>query len=161
MSGTKRSGGRPTPTKILKLRGSWRAKNRTNEPEPEIEKPVPPEYLNEQEKKIFEEQAETLYALGMITRIDASVLARYAALTLQWREAHRQLVEGVATHMALKDENQKVKHFMPTPPYQVFNKAHEALLKIEQEFGLTPAARPRIQVNKKSDPIDSLLEGLA
>lgn len=138
-------GRKPTPTNILKLRGSWRAKTRPNEPTPEVTKVEAPEFLGAREREIFDKMAEKLFDLGVLTEIDAGALTRYATILVRWMDAARQMAEGVATHIAIKDDEGKVKSFMPTPPYMVFNKSNEQLMKLESEFGLTPAARPRLQ----------------
>jgi P27 family predicted phage terminase small subunit len=138
-------GRKPTPTNILKLRGSWRAKTRPNEPTPEVTKVEAPEFLGAREREIFDKMAQKLFDLGVLTEIDAGALTRYATILVRWMDAARQMAEGVATHIAIKDDAGKVKSFMPTPPYMVFNKSNEQLMKLESEFGLTPAARPRLQ----------------
>jgi len=138
-------GRKPTPTNILKIRGSWRAKTRPNEPTPEVTKVEAPEFLGAREREIFDKMAEKLFDLGVLTEIDAGALTRYATILVRWMDAARQMAEGVATHIAIKDDEGKVKSFMPTPPYMVFNKSNEQLMKLESEFGLTPAARPRLQ----------------
>jgi len=138
-------GRKPTPTNILKIRGSWRAKTRPNEPKPEVTKIKAPEFLGPREREIFEKMAEKLFDLGVLTEIDAGALTRYASILVRWMDAAKQMAEGVPSFMPVKDENGKVKGFISTPPYMVFNKSNEQLLKLEQEFGLTPAARPRLE----------------
>ena len=156
MAGSKRSGKRPTPTNILKLRGSWRAKTRPNEPTPEVCKVDAPDFMTAREKEVFNQISEKLYDLGVLTEIDAAALTRYATILVKWIDASRQLSEGVATHMSVKDENGKVKGFVATPPYIVFNKCSDQLLRLEQEFGLTPASRPRLE--SISGPKDGIID---
>jgi P27 family predicted phage terminase small subunit len=138
-------GRKPTPTNILKIRGSWRAKTRPNEPKPDVVKIEAPEFLGPREREIFDKMADKLFNLGVLTDIDAGALTRYASILVRWMDAAKQMADGIPTHMPIKDENGKVKSFMPTPPYMVFNKSNEQLMKIESEFGLTPASRPRLQ----------------
>jgi P27 family predicted phage terminase small subunit len=138
-------GRKPTPTNILKIRGSWRAKTRPNEPKPEVMKIKAPEFLGPREREIFDKMAEKLFDLGVLTEIDAGALTRYASILVRWMDAAKQMADGVPSFMPVKDESGKVKGFIPTPPYMVFNKSSEQLLKLESEFGLTPAARPRLE----------------
>lgn len=152
-------GKRPTPTNILKLRGSWRAKTRTKEPTPKIIKLLAPEFLKAREKDLFNSMSEKLYAVGILTEIDSAALVRYCTILGRWMDAELQLAAGAPTHIALKDENDKVRNFMPTPPYMVANKTNEQLSKLEAEFGLTPASRPRLHSEHATDSgIDKILK---
>lgn len=144
-------GKRPTPTNILRLAGSWRAKTRPKEPKLEVRRLIAPEFLKTREKDLFNSMSEKLFNAGILTEIDSAALVRYCTILGRWMDAEMRLAAGMLTHIPLKDEKNKVRNFMPTPDYMVANKTHEQLLKLEAEFGLTPASRPRLHAEGATD----------
>ncbi len=55
----------------------------------------------------------------------------------------------------LKDDNGKTKCFQEWPQAAIANELAIQLTRLEQEFGMTPSARTRIQVNVRPRPIDA------
>jgi len=118
-------GTKPTPTRILENRGSWRAKKRKGEPRPAGAMPDCPEWLGQEEKKVWDSVATQLNGLGVITRLDGAALARYCVYAVLWvAEAEK-----------------------PTRNEMDFERYSNQLLKIEREFGLTPSSRTRLRVS--------------
>lgn len=120
-----------TPTSVLEKRGSWLVKDRKmTEPQPERGRPTCPNALKDDARKLWRKLVPMLDAMGVLTRIDGTVLERYCVLMVKWRhnEAH--------------------------PTEKSFDKGlrlNEALLKLEVQFGLTPSARARLQVLPKQE----------
>lgn len=135
----------PTPTEVLKLRGSRRAAGRKNEPKPPNGAPPRPRWLSKEAKAAWKQLVPELDALGVLTKIDGNALARYCAMWVRWKRAADHL-EKYGESYPLKDNEGKVKCFMPFPQAAVVNKLSIMLLRIEQEFGLTPASRSRLQI---------------
>ncbi len=53
----------------------------------------------------------------------------------------------------LKDEEGKIKYVAPWPQVSIANKLAQQLTRLEQEFGLTPSARARLQLSPaKKEP---------
>jgi phage terminase small subunit len=52
----------------------------------------------------------------------------------------------------IKDEQGRVKCVMPFPQVAIANKLVQQLIRLAQEFGMTPSARSRIQVEKPYKP---------
>ncbi len=155
-------GVRPVPTKILEQRGSWRAKTRPDEPQPEPAKIEPPKFLKAADKKYFREMVETLFSCGIMTRVDGGSFTRYITSFGRWVEAERALAEGEPTHYEIRDDAGNVKGVVMSKAYATVCKEHERLLKLEQEFGLTPASRPRLQAVKPTkDAIEEIFGELA
>ncbi len=46
----------------------------------------------------------------------------------------------------LKDEKGQVKYFQQWPQVAIANKLAQQLTRLEQEFGMTPSARARLQI---------------
>lgn len=151
MSGGRR-GPAPTPTSLLKLSGSWRAKTRGNEPQPEPGAPPSPDWLDEDARAVWNELAPQLEQMGVLTQIDGRALARYCDVWVRWYKARDFLRQHGDTY-PLKDESGKVKYLQQFPQVAIANKLATQLTRLEQEFGMTPASRARIQVTPDARPM--------
>lgn len=137
----------PTPTAILKTRGSKMAKyERTREPQPTPDAPPCPAHLDKPERAAWDDLAPKLAAMGVLTSVDGNALERYCVLWVRWRKVSEFIAKYGETY-PIKDDAGKIKCFMPFPQVAIVNKLGEALLRLEVQFGLTPAARARIEVN--------------
>src|SRR5262245_53421542 len=128
---------RPTPTSILRLRGSWRANTRPDEPKPRVAAPSPPTWLSPAAKTEFTRLARELADIGMITALDRGVLAAFCVLRERWIEAECRVGElGVV----VKSPN----GFPVINPYlSVANEALRQLRAYAIELGLTPSSRSK------------------
>ena len=124
-----------TPTNILNMRGSWRGGARDKEPEPDRSVPECPEWLLDDAKSKWVELVPQLAAMGVLGTCDRGALARYCQLWARWR----------AVEEAGGDTNQSLK-------------LSAALIRLEKEFGLTPAARAGLAV-EKADPQENRGKG--
>src|SRR3990167_11235512 len=77
----------PTPTATLKQRGSWRANERKNEPQPERRIPDCPDWLAPEAAEVWNQMAVLLDAMGVLTVADGNALARYCVLWVRWKRA--------------------------------------------------------------------------
>jgi len=141
----------PTPTQLLHLRGSWRAKQRGAEPKPRRTRPRPPASLSDDARKVFLALARQLHAQQVAVGIDAQSLARYSDLLVDYWKA----AEFVAKHGAVyvvrgkpgKDgEPAQAVGFRVYPQMALKLGLASELLRLEREFGLTPSARTRVEV---------------
>lgn len=148
-------GPRPTPSEVLRLRGSWRADLNRGEPKPPLGPPERPDWLDEEAAAVWDQLVPQLEAMGVLTRIDGMALARYCLIWKFWRRA-ALFVDKYGTSYSIKDGNGRVKAFGQFPEVAQIHKLSLALSRLEQEFGLTPSARTRINVPlqpKESDPV--------
>jgi P27 family predicted phage terminase small subunit len=147
----RKPGPRPAPTALLKLRGSLnptRALERKFEPiaQGELADEEPPPDLTESQED-FWRYAVANMPRGVMKRID--------------RELLRVWVEAADRHntarlmQAMLDRDSKLKLLIKTPdglapsPYNdIIDKAAKIMIRVAQELGFSPAARPRI----KADP---------
>jgi len=114
----------PTPSSVLENRGSWRAKINDKEPVPELlSKKYVPEFLSKAEKKIWKEVSARLINLGVLTELDWRLLERYCVTYNLWKRAVRN----------------------PLSKHTEIDAYATQLLKIEQQLGLTPSSRTRIE----------------
>ena len=144
----------PTPTEILKRRGSREVAKRDREPRPEKGAPRCPAWLDKEAKAVWRQLVPQLEAIGVLTKIDGNALARYCRLFVRWKQCDafvRKYGETYTTgyHKDEKTGVSKPTSFQQFPEVGIINKLGPQLLKIEQEFGLTPAARARIQVTPR------------
>ncbi len=74
----------PTPTKTLKLRGSWRAKAREGEPQPEAGIPPMPAWLSARGKECWRWLVKNV-SPGMVTKLDRLGMAMLCEAYGGWR----------------------------------------------------------------------------
>lgn len=138
-------GRRPTPTNILKLRGSWRGKLNRGEPQPDKGPPERPTWLADDAAAVWDELIPQLDELGILTRIDGNALARYCTYWVRWQQTETFLRQYGLTY-PIKDSFGAVRQFCPWPQVAINHKLAADLARLEAEFGLTPSARSRITV---------------
>lgn len=138
-----RRGPAPTPTNILRLRGSKLYGREGVDGPTGI--PDPPDWLAEdaEASRAWQELRPLLTEMGVLTRIDRNVLARYCRTWSRWREAEKFL-DAHGTTYALKDESGRVRCMMQFPQVAIAHKLCQQLTRMEQELGMTPSARTRI-----------------
>ena len=152
------SGPPRTPTDILKLRGSKRAAGRKNEPKPRKAAPRCPSRLTKEEKSVWKQLVEILKEMNVLTVADGNALARYCVMWCEWWRCDAYVKKyGISFPMkrvidrGKETERTEIIGFQPFPELTQRNRLSAELHRLEAEFGLTPAARARIQVETKPD----------
>lgn len=136
----------PTPTNVLKMRGSWRAKTRPLEPAPPAaEKPPCPAWLDADARKVWRALIPQLARLGVLTRLDQHALARYCTLWVRWRKMETLLAEKGELVISYTEEG-AVAGVHVTPYVAIASTLADKLLRLEQHFGMTPSARAALHV---------------
>ena len=143
-------GPKPTPSKILKLRGSWRGEANKNEPEPEAGRPERPEGLLDEANAGWDQLVEMLDGIGLLTAIDGRALARYCQYWARWWECENFISKYGMTY-PIKDKQGAVLGMAEFPQVKRSQALSQTLSKLEAEFGLTPSARTRITVEKQGE----------
>lgn len=137
-------GPKPTPSKVLELRGSWRAAARKGEPQPEIKIPNPPYWLTDQRGvEMFKELADEMAQCGYMTRIDKNALANVCRAFTQYLDA-ADVVEKEG--YTIKYENERGTVIHSNPAISARDKAWDQFFKGLEAFGLTPSSRTRVRV---------------
>ena len=151
-----RRGPAPTPTPILSLRGSTLATQRRlrGEVRPPAGAPPCPDWLDADSKVAWRQLVPTLELMGILTKVDSNALARYCKLWSRWRKMEAFIDEKGEVY-PLKGDDGKVKCVQQWPQVSIASKLAQQLTRLEQEFGMTPSARVRIQVTPSKPEADS------
>lgn len=150
-----RRGPPPTPTPLLTLRGSTLSTRGRREREVQGPDGVPrcPDWLDDDDRAAWKHLVPLLNAMGVLTRIDGNALARYCRLWSRWRKAEDFILEKGEMY-PLRDENGAVKYFQPWPQVAIAHRLASQLTRLEQEFGMTPSSRSRIQLPERRKTAD-------
>ncbi|MCK6466351.1 MAG: phage terminase small subunit P27 family [Phycisphaerae bacterium] len=142
-----RRGPAPTPTHLLKLRGSTLAtrKREAREVKPPSGPPDPPAWLDADARAAWDELLPMLEGMGVLTRVDGRALSRYCHLWARWRKAEAFIAERGEMY-PIKDDDGQVKCFQQWPQVAIAHRLAQQLTRLEQEFGMTPSARARLQL---------------
>ena len=139
-------GPKPTPTKVLELRGSWLAKHRKpHEPTVEMGVPVRPDYLDETERKVWTMLVTRLHKAGLLAKLDGELLGRYCVLRTRWLKALAWVRDHGDTY-PVRDHAGQLTAFRLYPQARQVITLHESLSRIEASFGMSPSARAHLGV---------------
>ena len=141
-------GPKKTPTKTLRLRGSWLADTRGNEPEPKAEQPDMPKWLKTEAKREWKRIVPLLLAQGLLTKLDRTVLAIYCQTYAEYLEAEKLLQRK---KVLIKTAN---GNLVQNPAIAVRNRARDMLLKAAAEIGMTPSGRSSISLPQEPSETD-------
>lgn len=136
-------GRKPTPTAILKLRGSRHAKGREAEPAPEVKIPDCPEHLQGDAvaKAEWDRLTRELEAVGCMAELYRAPVAASAEAWSRYTNAVRQ-VEATGGEVVKSPSGFPIQN----PWAAVRNKAITQMLQIASEFGMTAASKTRVSV---------------
>jgi P27 family predicted phage terminase small subunit len=87
-----------------------------------------------------------LAGMGVLSRIDRNAIIRYCTDLSRWKKLQQFLAKNGEVY-PIRDGNGKIKCFAAFPHVSIANKLALLLTKFEQEFGMTPSARTRIECN--------------
>ena len=156
-----RRGPAPTPTNLKVLRGTDRADRRArNEPRPAVAVPSCPTWLHREAKREWRRITPELVTLGLVSQIDRAALAAYCEAYAEWWEASRTIkAEGRYVTFTTKAGGDYTQLH---PAVGVKNNAIDRMRRFACEFGMTPAARSRVEAAEaeKDKPSNPFLEAV-
>jgi P27 family predicted phage terminase small subunit len=146
----------PTPTPILKARGSRRAEDRSGEVQYERGRPTCPTWLGVEARAEWGRQVKQLDAAGILQKVDRAALACWCEAWGEFRgiveEIERILTpspdaQEAAVASAAPDPSRPTGYALAvaTGLVNAKNRAVQRLLQLAGQFGFTPAARVRIK----------------
>ncbi|MCH8854122.1 MAG: phage terminase small subunit P27 family [Planctomycetes bacterium] len=139
-----------TPKDILKLRGSWRADVRGEEPkaEPATAKSFRcPRWLTPEGKRVFKIVIKQLGVMGILTFADELLVGRYCDVYARWRRSRDYVTENGEGYPVLRDG--KVVSIHKYPQTVVASQLLSELTKMEDRMGLSPGARANLAIDTK------------
>lgn len=110
--------------------------------------PDPPNWLEGEARKIWFQMAPILTGMKVLTLADAAAFARYCEAQARYIELSRFLMRkgpGGTTYKITRKGGGGV-FYQEIPQAAEFRNLRDALIKLEREFGLTPASRSMIKV---------------
>ena len=151
-------GRRPTPTVLKIATGNpGKRKLNKNEPKPANDNISPPDFLDEKALEKWDSLVPIIKGMGLMTNADVDTIARYCAMHSLFIKYLDQMNRGGDIVVA-KNPDGTIKNISSTPASIQLHKLATALLRIEQEYGLTASSRGTIDMKKlDDDPLDSFL----
>lgn len=166
------------PTELKKLEGNpGKRPLPVAEPRPQLSLPACPTFVQGEGRQEWNRIAPELYHLGLLSQIDRGALGAYCSAYGLWVETERELARVRRSFRAMQKMQKKNPNLrMPSngmvsqtsngnwimePLLSVRKQALEQMHRFLVEFGMTPASRTRIVVEKyrEKDPMDELLDG--
>lgn len=143
-----------TPTAALKLHGSRLVDGRDGEPQPPEGWPARPDRLSDGGREVWGRLLPQLDDMGVLTQVDGPSLARYCEMTIRFWELNAWIRENGETYTGVNAQGTLfVRQY---PQVAIAAQLAKDMLRIEQEFGLTPASRAGLKVEKPTvDDLES------
>lgn len=136
-------GPKPKPSQLRKAQGNpGRKKISKNEPKPAIAVPYCPNHLTLRAKQEWKRVAPLLAKLGLLTKLDRGALAAYCQAYATWAKACCKVKRQGELILTTNGNLQQ------NPWIWIANRALDQMNKYISEFGLSPASRSRIEIDR-------------
>jgi len=152
-------GPRPAPTKMKLYRGNPAKENLGKQIRSEVQPPAAdiaaPEILTGIALDVWNTRAPQLAAIGLLTVADVQTLERYCLTYELFYQAYQSVkADGLSSSSAAGTKK-------GNPDVVAMRGYHADLLRIEQEFGLTPSSRSGISTEHATEknPLAAFLQG--
>lgn len=136
------------PRALIELEGNpGRRAVSPEEPQPPalIAVPPPPEFLKGKAKDVWATALPYLINVRTMTEGDLLAFSRYCDTFEEWFKARNKVKLNGAT-TSVKNEKGVVLKTVEAPWFKNYRTLNRDLLRMEQEFGLTPSARTRVRM---------------
>jgi len=140
-----RRGPPPQPTSLRLLNGNPgnRSLNR-REPKPRADVPPCPVWLSLEAKRAWRRLLPDLRQMRVLTCVDGDAFAAYCQTYARWKAAE-EFIQKHGEVYPIRDEQGRVKCMQQFPQVAIARNLILVLRAYQQEFGLTPAARSRVE----------------
>ena len=122
---------------MLEARGSRRAKYRPREPKPSSKEPVCPSYFPPVARAEWKRIVPLLREMKILSTCDRVALENYCMAYSRFRQAQAVIADKGLTFEGMHGPKKR-------PEVTIAEKCQEIMKVFCQEFGLTPAARARV-----------------
>ncbi len=147
-------GPKPKPTRLKLLQNTAR-KHRleSREPAPETACPTAPDHLCSAALEEWGRVVDEMARLGIMSRLDRSVLAAYCQAYGRWVAAETALArmaerDAVTAGLVIRT---KAGNAIQNPLVGAANKAMADMVRYAAEFGMTPSARTRVSALEEGE----------
>jgi P27 family predicted phage terminase small subunit len=149
-------GRKPKPTALKVLEGTAR-KDRIlkNEMQPARLDglPLAPDFLTERGREEWHYLCTELHALGMLHRVDLSLIGAYCNELSIYFEAEA-ILRAKGRIMTLKNPDGTIKYIQQAPHVAIARNALKTAMQLGSQFGVTPSARTRISQGQIKTDVD-------
>ena len=140
---------KPTAFRVLAGNPSKRPMN-TREPQPRPLEPRCPKWLDPEAKRAWKWLVAELRYMRLLTSADRHAMESYCHAYSRWRATEAFLkVHGDV--YPIRDDAGRVRYMQQFPQVAISRNLQQLLKAYQQELGLTPASRTRIQVPWRHD----------
>lgn len=158
----------PQPSIIKYLRGNpGKEALNTSEPTPDAVDagyPPPPE-LEGRPADIWRDMVARLSASRVLTQSDLPTLVRYCIERDLYLRCYEKVKLGGEEFTVFETDpetgKKRIKFTQVAPWSTQMHRHHQACLRIEQEFGMTPSSRSQVKVHGSSNPASPLAQWAA
>lgn len=142
-------GPKPTPTKILRYRGSWRGDIKKDVNIPRDKAPIMPSWLSKEAKIVWRKIVRTLKSKGALNEMDEPFLIEYCQAYIDYVEVLKYIDDmGKKSGKGIKGIyliTTKNGNIIQNPIIGIRNKAWEKLSKAAKNLGMPPSGRASVQ----------------
>lgn len=153
--------GPPKKPTFIRLKQGNPGKLPINKRELKPPKGVPPcpDWLNDDAKDCWKRTIPMLVRLGVLTLLDGNALAGYCDAYAKWKEATEWLnqngfVFAVRGEPTIEHPKGPIKCMQQWPQVSIAHNCLKVMQNLGAEFGLTPAARARLELPRDSGDED-------
>jgi P27 family predicted phage terminase small subunit len=127
----------------------------------------PPKTLDGKAVEVWKDAVQTLSRMRVLTEADVPTLTRYCIETVLYLACYEKVkIAGEEYTHWEPDPNRtdgklRIKYTQVAPWATQMHRHHAAMLRIEQEFGMTPSSRSQVSttnVNADADPIAAFVK---
>ena len=140
-----RRGPAPKPVTVHELNGNPGKRSLKNKPRPEAQAPRCPKSLTPDATRVWKRIVPQLERMGVLATVDRDALVAYCRTFARW-EAAEDFLEKHGEVYPIRDESGKVRYMQQFPQVSISRNLLQMLRSYQQEFGLTPSARSRIEI---------------
>jgi len=140
-----RRGPPPKPVALHELHGNPGKRPLKGKPKPPVEAPSCPKSLSPAARKVWKRIVPQLKMMGVLAAVDRDALVAYCRTYARW-EAAEDFLEKHGEVYPIRDEAGRVRYMQQFPQVAIARNLLQTLRAYQQEFGLTPSARSRIDI---------------
>jgi P27 family predicted phage terminase small subunit len=150
------AGRKPTPTAIRELRGNpGKRALPANEPVAEPSMPLYPSYFTDDQRDAWNDLAERLFGMKVLTEGDAMALELLVVAYTEWRYAVATVEEEGSTYCTTTESGDRM--YRARPEVAIASDAWRRISSMLREFGLTPSARTKVSVADGAQPQNAFM----